>query len=532
MGDPKQSEVHPSPKSITRKGSIAVTPSIDPVVSRKVTEREHFRRVSDTLEALQSNIDSHIRDMQVQRIDANDLDRPASVPLSSDSSSPSLVSVNEDQLVPFALYRSPRSMQRAPPNDDEETNRTASSSPDPFQLPIMQFEPRSITPTNPADEGMSESSEPRSFEAPIMLDTAFLEASPVPKAADMTPTLSSPEKVGLGTAVSLSPSTPTKATLQDFENIFSRYRDPTVTHRIAHGPLPVAPGGSLSPSTPTKATPQNVENVSSRYRDPTAPHRIAHGPSRVAPGMTTKTRPWDFFSNPDTHHSLSASVSSGKLIQAWPLRQKILVGIPIDQLRPIKSSTSPQNHRVPPWLALTEQGVLVRNQPPIQIDGTMTPISQAQWHPSQGPQSSTSAASPHTANCASCSMKINPSSSTSNSSSTDGSKNQSTPNLVTVPSTYSGPPVETISVEYQLAFIAPEDFPGSTTPSTLSSNSEFGQPSRPSRHTPAVNRCSDMRPRGNAMPPSSSSPVAPSSSPAKPTPGAITSLNLSGPSDP
>lgn len=433
-----QSEINPSLSSFSQGEAIAVTPPIEPQLSIEATEREYFRRVSDTLEVLQSNIDSHMRDIEVERINANDVfdrpaspggseprDRPASLSLSSDSSLPALPSPDEDQLLPHALYQSPNSKQK-PQSIHSEAPRSTSSSPDPFQLPIMQFDPLPATPRDMTYENMSKQSDPGSFGVPMMHNMTPVQVCSSPMAVEMTSALPRPDSFELDAVDTESPS-----------------------------------------STRTKPTTQCPEHNPLRHHGSVTPHDVAHNPLYLAPRLCTKTATGDCSSVCHDHcaapHTPPNPYPREGLLQIWPLQQTILVGIPVDQLRSIMVPTSQQQRRVPPWIALTEQGVLMRDHPPLEIDGSLVPISQVQWHPSPNSQQLTSSTSPHAENAAG-SVDINISPFTLNSP-IETSTNQPGLPSTTVHSISSSSPAEVMDVCYQLAFIAPEDFPGLTMPS-------------------------------------------------------------------
>lgn len=511
--------MHGSPSNIFRDETV--TPPNQPVVSNEATETESFRRVSDALEVLQLNIDSHMRDIHSQRIDVNNTPNQPESPInhetpfkppsasSSQDSSPPTLGLGPDQLLPPALYQSPNKLNE--PQTPEETPRSASSSPDSLNLPIMQFETSPASATDSIGQPVSEpleNSEPESFEAPVMLDIASVRKFSNPE---------SPESFEVPIMLDI-------ASVRAFSNPadidFSTLPRPDSFEVDTNY-------DELSPSTSLGPTGEDC-NIHPAARLDFSPLRsISQYSTSTTQNPLTNGRSNDYFlmGNGYTEfpQQLQQRYPPGCMVQAWPLHQQILVAIPVDQLRPVVTPTDQQQHRVPPWIALTEQGALVRSHPPIRLDGSMDPMTQVQWNPSQDARSPTSAVTSHSANV---SGRPNPTipglASDSSIHSLHASQHGQPP--VTVLSVDPGRSVETTTVCYQLAFIAPEDIPGLTTPPASTPNSD-SDPSRNSfRNNSAFN--SDTEPRlrtVGALPRFSSSPSVLSSVPVICSPGLATS---------
>ncbi|KAJ5851348.1 uncharacterized protein N7529_010733 [Penicillium soppii] len=109
----------------------AITPPNEPMIFDAI-ERESFRRVSDTLEDLQSNIDSHLRDLHTHRV--SNIYSPSPIPSSTEST---FLPITEDQ--------PEDQLEQHEVQDDAYESQP--STPASFDLPIMQFESPPASPS-------------------------------------------------------------------------------------------------------------------------------------------------------------------------------------------------------------------------------------------------------------------------------------------------------------------------------------------------------------------------------------------------
>ncbi|CAI7624652.1 unnamed protein product [Penicillium bialowiezense] len=511
----EQPAMHGSPTNTPRDETI--TPPPMPVAFDQVTEIESFRRVSDTLEDLQSNIDSHMRDIHAQRIDANDAPNQPETPItqetpckppsgssSPDSSPPALLSADQDQLLPLGLYQFPDSPLSDVPEEEAvfpESPRSASSSPDPFRLPIMQFESSPASVASSIGQPVSKpliDSEPESFEDPIIQfeptrglcgklnwpTSSERESLEVPVMFDVASV-----RRGLNTE---SPESSEVPIMLDIASV--RALSNPIAIDLSLGlpdPDTFEIGASCagsSPSTPLKRADKDFNNKPPARPDFSPLRHVSHCSRPATPIPVMASRFNDYFSVGNGHtvypQTLQRPGPPGCMVQAWPLRQQILVAIPVDQLRPIVTPNDQHQHRVPPWIALTEQGALVRSHPPIRLDGSMESVTQVQWNSSQVPRSSTSAVTSHSANASGLSDTTTPGNASDSAIQSLHTSQHGQPSLIVLPID-SGHPVDTVTVRYQLVFIAPEDLPGLTTPPASSPDTD-SDPSRYSfRNNPA-----------------------------------------------
>jgi hypothetical protein len=129
-------------------------------MSNAAAERESFRRVSDTLEILQLNIDTHLRDLHTHRV--FHLNSPPTIP-----------SPTESDFLPSTMYQPEQQRTQG------YASESRASTPVSFELPIMQFEspPASSDPVCEPKPESSESSEQEFFEeSPFQLDITSLRA--------------------------------------------------------------------------------------------------------------------------------------------------------------------------------------------------------------------------------------------------------------------------------------------------------------------------------------------------------------------
>ncbi|KAJ6097242.1 hypothetical protein N7499_001616 [Penicillium canescens] len=122
-------------------------------------------------------------------------------------------------------------------------------------------------------------------------------------------------------------------------------------------------------------SPLPAENPSVTVPNPNtvSPTRGTSFASRFGqPGSSSSPAPWPEGAVP---------YSPERMLEAWLVRQQLLVGIPIDQLQPMTTPGRGRTHRTPPWIIITPEGAHIVAIPPARFHGVMQPIPRVPWLP-------------------------------------------------------------------------------------------------------------------------------------------------------
>ncbi|OGE56787.1 hypothetical protein PENARI_c002G04454 [Penicillium arizonense] len=167
---------------------------------------------------------------------------------------------------------------------------------------------------------------PESFEVPIMLDD--------PTHRPASDRMLSPGSSSIRLPVSLSPT----------------------SIPLPESPLPAETPPVTVPS-PNTVSPTRGTSFASRFGQP---------------GSSSSPAPWPEGAVP---------YSPERMLEAWLIRQQLLVGIPIDQLQPMTTPGRGRTHRTPPWIIITPEGAHIVAIPPARFHGVMQPIPRVPWLP-------------------------------------------------------------------------------------------------------------------------------------------------------
>ncbi|KAJ5462728.1 hypothetical protein N7475_007672 [Penicillium sp. IBT 31633x] len=171
-----------------------------------------------------------------------------------------------------------------------------------------------------------------------------------------------PPVSGMGTLAHISPLNP----LRDID---------TATH-ILRRPLSLHPGDHQfiyrdpNDSPPTLRAPPNVQSVSmvQSLAGPT----VAES-SQVGVGSTQVGNRYTLSSQSSPFPAPAIPYSPERMLQAWLIRQQLLVGIRPENLQPMASPRR-LRHRTPPWIILNQTGAYIMRIGPARFEGVMLPM--------------------------------------------------------------------------------------------------------------------------------------------------------------
>ncbi|KAJ5958174.1 uncharacterized protein N7479_005324 [Penicillium vulpinum] len=196
-------------------------------------------------------------------------------------------------------------------------------------------------------------------------------------------------------------------------------------------------------------------------------HQPSTGPSSMANPPVTAPQPPRYTDrgNPYTLRRERAPFPEGavpcspeRILQAWLIRQQLIVGVRPENLQPMSVPRGLQ-HRTPPYIILNQSGAHILRIEPARFDGVMLPMLDLPWFPRRpNPESSTAPVSTNTP---------------------DASNPSPAPNTTTAPTSDS--PINPPSV---LDVVVPE----------LSSESPINPPSVPDMFVPELSSASPINP--------------------------------------
>ncbi|KAJ5795191.1 hypothetical protein N7457_001790 [Penicillium paradoxum] len=95
-------------------------------------------------------------------------------------------------------------------------------------------------------------------------------------------------------------------------------------------------------------------------------------------GSSSEANPYIPSSAPRRVPGAPVLYSPERMIQAWIVRQQLIVGIRPENLQPVATPRSLQ-HRTPPWIMLSANGAQIMRLEPARFRGTMLPMPSYPW---------------------------------------------------------------------------------------------------------------------------------------------------------